>query len=131
MGALGPKHSKSTRFFASRGWMKLPQLFLASSVALCLCLTLFAPSSFVAQSGRRQKPKPAPTPIPRTGPIAEPTSTDSHTSKGSDKETDEVDNGDVVRISSNLVPIPASIFDQRGAAITGLRLEDFELRVDG
>ena len=32
---------------------------------------------------------------------------------------------------SNLVPIPASVVDPNGIAVTGLKLEDFELRVDG
>jgi len=45
--------------------------------------------------------------------------------------TDEVDPNDVVKISSNLVPIPASVVDKRGNAIINLRLDDFELRVDG
>jgi len=47
------------------------------------------------------------------------------------KATDEVDPDDVVRISSNLVPIPASVVDKRGIAIVNLKLDDFELRVDG
>ena len=38
---------------------------------------------------------------------------------------------DTVRVSSNLVPIPASVVDPKGFAIVGLNLEDFELRVDG
>jgi VWFA-related protein len=36
-----------------------------------------------------------------------------------------------VRISSNLVPIPASVVDKRGNAVVTLKLDDFELRVDG
>ena len=44
---------------------------------------------------------------------------------------DEIDPNDVVRISSNLVPIPASVVDKRGNAVVNLRLDDFELRVDG
>lgn len=44
---------------------------------------------------------------------------------------DHVDPGDVVYISSNLVPIPASVIDTRGHAVSGLKLEDFELWVDG
>jgi VWFA-related protein len=36
-----------------------------------------------------------------------------------------------VRISSNLVPIPASVVDKRGNAVANLKLDDFELRVDG
>ncbi|MCV4600849.1 hypothetical protein OFC63_33005, partial [Escherichia coli] len=37
----------------------------------------------------------------------------------------------VVRIVSRLVPIPASVTDEAGRPLVGLRLEDFELRVDG
>lgn len=44
---------------------------------------------------------------------------------------DEIDPNDVVRISSNLVPIPASVVDKRGTAVVNLKLDDFELRVDG
>lgn len=44
---------------------------------------------------------------------------------------DEIEESDIVRVSSNLVPIPASVIDPKGFAITGLKLEDFELRVDG
>ena len=36
-----------------------------------------------------------------------------------------------VRVSSNLVPVPTTVVDSRGAAITTLTLDDFELRVDG
>jgi Ca-activated chloride channel family protein len=44
---------------------------------------------------------------------------------------EEVAAEDTVRVSSNLVPIPASVVDPRGVAITGLQVDDFELRVDG
>jgi Ca-activated chloride channel family protein len=37
----------------------------------------------------------------------------------------------VVRISSNLVPIPATVLDRSGTAITDLKLADFELLIDG
>ena len=36
-----------------------------------------------------------------------------------------------MRVTSNLVPVPASVVDARGIALTNLKLEDFELRVDG
>jgi Ca-activated chloride channel family protein len=52
-------------------------------------------------------------------------------SKDSGKDGDEVDPDDTVRVVSNLVPIPASVVDPRGFAVTGLTLADFELRVDG
>lgn len=41
------------------------------------------------------------------------------------------DDDEVVRINSNLVIVPASVVDARGRAVTDLKLEDFELRVDG
>jgi VWFA-related protein/TonB family protein len=44
---------------------------------------------------------------------------------------EEVGAEDVVRISSNLVTVPASVIDSQGRAVTDLKLEDFELRVDG
>ena len=47
------------------------------------------------------------------------------------KESEEVADEDIVRVSSNLVPIPASVVDAKGFAMTGLKLDDFELRVDG
>jgi Ca-activated chloride channel family protein len=58
-------------------------------------------------------PKPTPTPAPDT-------------SAG-----EEIGAEDVVRISSNLVTVPASVVDAQGRAIIDLKLEDFELRVDG
>ena len=97
-----------------------------------------------AQSGRNQ-PK-TPTPLPPkgkpsgsiSGPNAPSTPAKSQTrtptpAKESQKENsgDEVDEADTVRVTSNLVPIPASVVDAKGIAVTGLKLEDFELRVDG
>lgn len=43
----------------------------------------------------------------------------------------EVGPEDVLRISSNLVTVPASVVDTYGKALGGLKVEDFELRVDG
>ena len=44
---------------------------------------------------------------------------------------EEVDEEDVVRVNSNLVPVPASVLDTQGKAVIDLELKDFELRVDG
>jgi Ca-activated chloride channel homolog len=44
---------------------------------------------------------------------------------------EEVGAEDVVRITSNLVTVPASVVDTSGRALAGLKVEDFELRVDG
>lgn len=97
----------------------------------------------VAQSGRNKEkaPKVSPTKNRPTGPIVEPSkppSTGSNSSSRRPSEetarensSDEVDPSDTVRVSSNLVPIPASVVDLKGFALIGLNVEDFELRVDG
>src|SRR6185436_18362399 len=38
---------------------------------------------------------------------------------------------DVVRVSSHLVPIPTTVLDAHGAALRNLKIDDFELVVDG
>lgn len=58
-------------------------------------------------------PKPTPTPAEDTAP------------------GDDIGAEDVVRITSNLVTVPASVVDSQGRAVINLQLEDFELRVDG
>lgn len=121
---------------------------LRALTAMTLCAALFAVSSgatvSLAQSGRNQeKPgtsKSAPgkarqRPIPVAEPVATPPATNTKPNVPSKDSapvsSDEVSEEDTVRVRSNLVPIPASVVDTKGFAITGLRLEDFELRVDG
>lgn len=92
------------------------------SLAVGLLLVL-APLTIHSQSGRQKDPKNANSNKPvrprSTTPVADPSNMNS-------EEADEV-----VRVSSNLVPVPTTVVDGRGAAITNLTLEDFELRVDG
>jgi VWFA-related protein len=45
--------------------------------------------------------------------------------------SEEVDEDEVVRVNSNLVPVPATVLDKRGYAVLDLQVKDFELRVDG
>ena len=61
-------------------------------------------------------PTPAAPPQPRPAPSESP---------------EEVDEDEVVRVESNLVIIPASVVDGSGRAITDLKVEDFELKIDG
>lgn len=84
-----------------------------------------------AQSGRRKnKSKPAPSPIAETNRSI--TSQSQPTGSPVPKPPgDDIEDSDIVRVSSNLVPIPASVVDTKGIALTSLRVEDFELRVDG
>lgn len=108
--------------------------------ALCLALVVFLSISFTTtahvQSGRNKEKNPKPTPS-RTSQDAgrtptpdksKPKTTGSQNPKTGEQEIDE---SDIVRVTSTLVPIPATVVDAGGTAVTGLRLEDFELRVDG
>jgi Ca-activated chloride channel family protein len=92
------------------------------NVAILLVL-IVAPLTLHPQSGRQKDPKNAnnnkPTRPASTTPIADPSNVNS----------DEAD--EVLRVTSNLVPVPATVVDNRGSAITTLTLDDFELRVDG
>ena len=104
-----------------------------------ILLNLFFATPLAGQSGRRKEPGQTRNTAP--GPIADPNKPSGSSSTGpTGKKTevltgrnagDEVEPSDVVRISSNLVPIPVSVVDVRGNAVTTLKLEDFELRIDG
>jgi len=96
-----------------------------------LVLISLAVAPALSQSGRRQEP--GKTGKPPQGPIADPNRPGSSSSPNRQAKSagDEVDPDDVVKISSNLVPIPASVVDRRGNAIVNLKLEEFELQVDG
>lgn len=128
------------------------QIFRGAGARLLLLLLVLLVVSLAtvafAQSGRNQPktPKPAtpktrsnnPSSAPASSPTPQrsPSATqrpkdDSAKGSSNEKSTEEVDEADTVKVVSNLVPIPASVVDVKGMAITGLRLEDFELRVDG
>lgn len=84
-----------------------------------------------AQSGRI-KPKPDETPKEeRPRPIFLPTQVVSSTPKPTPTPKIEEEDSDVISVDSNLVPIPVSVLDTKGQAVTNLKLEDFVLEVDG
>ena len=123
-------------------WLR-SRLSVVALFPFLICLSLIAP----AQSGRVKEPgaNPTTTKTTKTRPVTRPAQSESPSSSptpgtngqsrprisGGDKSSGEVDEADTVRVVSNLVPIPASVIDGRGTAVVGLKLEDFELRVDG
>ncbi len=121
MGRVARGKSHKTRNRAGR---------LTNHALVLLVLFLCAALNVWGQSGRRKDGKGV-KPAPR--PIADPNrpGTTISPAKTTKPAGDEVDPDDVVRISSNLVPIPVSVVDKRGNAVVNLQLEDFELRVDG
>jgi Ca-activated chloride channel homolog len=115
----------------------------ARTLRLCLSLCLLLAYPLVARRAAAQSPQstrqqPAPTPStrPRTvGAKDEAARPDSAAPRQANntgsQESESVGEDEVVRVDSNLVIIPATVVDGRGRAVTDLKVEDFELRVDG
>src|SRR5215217_4518720 len=114
MGRVAPTKSQQTRDRARQlsHWL----------VAIVVGLICLAPA--LGQSGRRGDPSKTGKPRPISDPDKPGTSSSPNRPA---RATDEVDEDDVVKISSNLVPIPASVVDKRGTAVVNLKLDDFEL----
>ena len=99
-------------------------------ISLLIFLFCFSVASF-AQSGRN-KPTETPSPTPRRPVLYNPTQTTFPKTTPTPRPTPTPDDdGEVVRVESSLVPIPVSITDAQGRAVTNLKLEDFLLEVDG
>lgn len=103
-------------------------------ISLTIIFFLFASIVF-AQSGRI-KPSETPPPAPRPSVVNPPIELTSRTPPKpkitpTPKPKTEEDDDEVIRIDSALVPIPVSVTDAEGRAVTNLKLEDFALSVDG
>src|SRR4029079_3365791 len=138
MGRLASGNSKSTSSAATFCLRRVVSRSLSVLVGACLLFVWSGPTAF-AQSGRLKQPRPKTStkkPPSSPGPVAEPAQTPAATPSktpplSANNAHGAIAHTHVVKVSSNLVPIPVSVFDARGIALTGLRLEDFELRVDG
>ncbi len=115
-------------------------------------------STAAAQSGRRVTP--APTPVAKPSPESDPSQYSeskprtNRTARPSDRfpgisvanqnktapapaatpaadAPSRVDDGETIRIDTNLITIPVSVFDRNGLYIAGLRQNDFKIFDDG
>jgi Ca-activated chloride channel homolog len=90
-----------------------------------------------SQSGRQKNTNARPSPTPASQRPREATKTlppppmMTPTSAKAVANDNAPLSDDVVRVSSHLVPVPATVLNARGAAVTNLKIEDFELVVDG
>ncbi len=93
-------------------------------------IIVFAFSLTAYAQSARVKPGETPTPKRIEGPsvIFTPKSDKSDPKNGILTPTTP---DDTIKISSVLIPIPVSILDANGRAVTNLQLTDFELKVDG
>jgi len=113
--------------FPVRSWAAL---WLSLFLILVVGLTLS--TSSLSQSGRQKTTTNSNT---NNNASSRQTSKSTNNNRPSPKtdtgQTTPGDQEDVVRIASYLVPVPATVVDARGVAVTNLKLEDFELRIDG
>jgi Ca-activated chloride channel homolog len=121
--------------------------------AFALLLIFGVAAVGVAQSGRQQQPPPPQQQArPRVAPAASPTpqrpaasanapvttqnpaqAAKSETPQNSSTDKAEIVNeeNDILRVETNLVTIPVSVFDRNGRFVSGLRQEDFKIFEDG
>ena len=110
-------------------------------LAIAAVLILSAPGRSHSQSGRQKAPnsnansndnaRPRQASKPKNSNSSRNQQNTQASSKSDTEQGRAEEVTDVVRVSSNLVPVPATVVDSRGIALTNLKLEDFELRVDG
>ena len=99
---------------------------------LLIFFSLSLASTALAQSGRvKPLETPTPVPFPRPGVVYVPTEKTSTIQRTASPKTKKEDEEEIISVESNLVPIPVSVLDLQGRAVTNLKLEDFELAIDG
>jgi Ca-activated chloride channel family protein len=115
---------------ANARWRYSSRLFavLVTSISI-VTITL----STHSQSGRQKPPVAPSNSNTRPRQTSKSTTQQGNTQASSKSDIKEVpdDSTDVVLVTSNLVAVPATVVDSRGIAVTNLKLEDFELKIDG
>ncbi len=82
------------------------------------------------QSGR-QKPSPTPPPRSISGPSVITVPAKTPVTLPTPAATPKPDNDEIIRVDASLVPIPVIVTDSDGRPVATLRIENFELKIDG
>lgn len=102
---------------------------------ILLTILFFSLTLIISAQSGRIKPPEKPTTAPRPRVVYLPTEAKNELPKPKATPTPtpkiEAEDDDIIRVDSALVPIPASVTDQTGRAVVNLKLEDFELLIDG
>ena len=101
------------------------------NISLTILFSILTATAF-GQSGRvkpKESPTPAPPPRPRV--IYTPTENGAIFPVQNPLPKITETDGDIITIDSALVPIPVSVLNATGQTVTNLRLEDFDLFIDG
>lgn len=95
-----------------------------TAAAVCIALISTLTVSITAQQPKQQRPRRVTIEQPQAAAKTSPPAT------ASDK-VDEVDDGDVVRVETQLVSVPAVVTNSAGRPVTGLRADNFLLFENG
>ncbi|HEX6184774.1 MAG TPA: VWA domain-containing protein [Pyrinomonadaceae bacterium] len=96
-----------------------------AAAALLLLLSTYAPASRAqVQEETYQRPR-------RVSPTPTPAAPKAPQKSAGTAASEEVDDGDVVRIETQLVSVPAIVTDRMGRPLTGLKASDFQIFEDG
>src|SRR5436190_21032639 len=121
-------------------------MVLMKNLVATLMVVLVATIGGLAQSGRRTAPTPAPTPRPadptqyseskprppryrpteRFPGIGDNNTANPSVTKPAQAATPAVGDDEVLKVETNLITIPVSLFDRNGLYIPGLRQQDFK-----
>ena len=94
-------------------------------IAAILLLILGITISISAQSGRQERPRVASQPTPALDQAPKPDKAPATT------QPVAVGDDEVLRVETNLVSIPVSVFDRNGRYLANLKQEDFKIFEDG
>ena len=92
---------------------------------LAVLFSMALAGSVCAQTPEQARPRP----VLRSGGTY--SSNQREPQNASNKESNEVDAGDVVRVSTSLIMVPAAVMDRNGRYIPNLKKEDFRIYEDG
>jgi Ca-activated chloride channel family protein len=101
------------------------KIFLAPALTVAALVLLLTTGGVTAQDPTRNRlAPPAPSASPAASPAATPTASPEPTPP-------DVDDADVVRVTSTLVVVPVSVTDASGQPVMGLTVPDFHLDEQG
>ena len=102
-----------------------------SKLAVVFCLlgvsvlvSSIAPSASMQDQNNQERPR-------KVGANQSPGASPTPPSQQTNSTADEVDEGDVVRVETQLVSVPAVVTDRNGRPLSGLKLDNFALVEDG
>lgn len=126
----GFRRRASKNFFEQPDFFDRSRRFYKLFMTYKFFLTIFFLGSLLisaeAQSGRKKPSEEVKAERPRV--TYPPPDYDPPTPLSTPKPADD---DDIIKVDSTLVPIPVSVTDAQGRSMTTLKLEDFELEIDG